>query len=295
MIERVRPGVVRIKTNLGSGSGVIYSKSDDGSALVLTNYHVIEDASLVDVVVDDATTYRSTVRGADADRDLAILSICCGEFTTVALATGDDIATGSEIIVMGYPLGISGLATVSRGIVSALRYESDTDRWVVQTDASINPGNSGGPMLAMSGEFVGIATYKILASRGGIVVEGVGFAVSDKTLRERLPTLETGQVLVKLKPVVPTATPPPRRFKLTINGSEISVDSAFVTVGGGSVKVVPPPDFDGAYAAGTVVNLWAYNNNPRAGGSFSGVDKVDPKGVGSVIMQSDRSIEIFFY
>ena len=55
MIERVRPGVVRIRTNLGSGSGVIYSKSADGSALVLTNYHVIEDASSVDVVVDDST------------------------------------------------------------------------------------------------------------------------------------------------------------------------------------------------------------------------------------------------
>lgn len=287
--------MVRIRTNLGSGSGVIYSKSADGSALVLTNYHVIEGASAVDVVVDDSTTYRSTLRGTDPERDLAILNICCSDFTTVALAMGDDIPTGSEIIVMGYPLGISGLATVSRGIVSALRYESDTDRWVVQTDASINPGNSGGPMLALSGEFVGIATYKILASRGGIAVEGVGFAVSDKTLRERLPILTSGQASVKLKPLTPTATPPPRRFKLTINGSDISEDNELVTVSGGSVKVVPPPDFDGAYAAGTVVNLWAYNNNPRAGGYFNGVDNVDPKGVGAVVMNSDRSIEIVFY
>jgi S1-C subfamily serine protease len=226
---------------------------------------------------------------------LAILSICCADFTTVTLATGDDIPTGSEIIVMGYPLGIAGLATVSRGIVSAVRYESDTDRWVVQTDASINPGNSGGPMLAMSGEFVGIATYKIIASRGGIAVEGVGFAVSDKTLREQLPILSSGQVSVKLKPLAPTATPPPRRFKLSLNGTEISEDSSLVILGGGSVKVVPTPDFDGAYPAGTVVNLWVYNNNPRSGASFRGVDNLDPKGVASVIMYSDRAVEIFFY
>jgi S1-C subfamily serine protease len=295
MIERVRPGVVRINTNLGSGSGVIYSKSSDGSALVLTNYHVIEDARFVDVVVDDSVTYRSTLLGADADRDLAVLSICCRDFTTVALSSGGDVPSGAEIIVMGYPLGISGLATVSRGIVSAVRYESDTDRWVVQTDASINPGNSGGPMLSMSGEFVGIATYKILSSSGGIAVEGVGFAVSDITLRQQLPALASGSALVSVAPRTPTATTSPRRFPLSINGTEVSGESSLVTLGNGSIKVVPAPDPDGTYPAGTVVNLWAYNNNPRAGGAFNGVDNVDPKGVGAVIMNADRSVNISFY
>ena len=245
----------------------------------------------MDVVVDDSVTYRSTLRGTDADRDLAVLSICCRDFTTLELSSGGDVPSGAEIIVMGYPLGISVLATVSRGIVSAVRYESETDRWVVQTDASINPGNSGGPMLSMSGEFVGIATYKILSSSGGIAVEGVGFAVSDITLRQQLPSLASGRALVSVAPRTPTATPSPRRFKLSINGTDVSGESSLVTLGNGSIKVVPAPDPDGTYAAGTVVSLWAYNNNSRGGGSFNGVDSVDPKGVGAVIMNADRSVD----
>ena len=295
MIERVRPGVVRINTNIGSGSGVIFSKSADGSGLVLTNYHVIEGASTVDVVVGDSKLYRSTIRGVDVERDLAVLSICCEEFTVVALAESGSVPTGAEVVVMGYPLGIAGLATVSRGIVSAVRYESDMDRWVIQTDASINPGNSGGPMLSMSGEFVGIATYKIISSKGGVAVEGVGFAVSGQTLREQLPAIVSGNSLAVLARSTPTPTPAPRRFKLSVNGTEVSADDTVIGLSGGSVKVSPLPDFDGSYAAGTVVSIWAYNNNPRAGGSFNGTDNVDPKGVGSVVMNGDRSIEVAFF
>jgi hypothetical protein len=80
-----------------------------------------------------------------------------------------------------------------------------------------------------------------------------------------------------------------------VNGTEVSGESELITLGSGSIKVVPAPDADGTYAAGTVVNLWAYNNNPRGGGSFNGVDSVDPKGVGAVIMNADRSVDIFFY
>ena len=295
MIERVRPGVVRIKTNLGSGSGVIYSKSADGSALVLTNYHVIESAASVDVVVGDSKLYRSTILGVDVVRDLAVLSICCGDFTVVTLAKGGGIPTGAEVVVMGYPLGIAGLATVSRGIVSAVRYESDMDRWVIQTDASINPGNSGGPMLSMSGEFVGIATYKIVKSKGGIAVEGVGFAVAATTLRDQLPVIVSGNSLAVLARATPTPPPAPKRFKLSVNGTEVSEDDTVIALTGGSVKVSPLPDFDGSYPAGTVVNVWVYNNNPRAGTAVGGADKIDPKGIASVIMNADRSIEVFFF
>lgn len=249
----------------------------------------------MDVVVEDSATYRSTIRGVDADRDLAVLSICCKDFKAVALAPGDGIPTGAEVVVMGYPLGISGLATVSRGIVSAVRYESDMDRWVIQTDASINPGNSGGPMLSMSGEFVGIATYKIIRSKGGLAVEGVGFAVAGQTLRVQLPDLASGQVFVAATPNNPTPTPVPERFKLSVNGTDVSIDHTVISLSGGSVKVFPLPDPDGSYAAGTVVNIWAYNDNPRSGGSFSGTDNVDPNGVGSVLMNNHRFVDVVFF
>ena len=259
MIERVRPGIVRVKTDIGSGSGVIYSKAADGSAFVLTNHHVIEDTTSVDVVVGDSTTYESTLHGFDVARDLAVLRICCADFTTVALAQ-DEIPTGSEIVVIGYPLGIKGLATVSRGIVSAVRFESGIDRWVIQTDASINPGNSGGPMLSTSGEFVGIATYKVLSSRGGVAVEGVGFAVSNKTLLAQLPTLVSDTALM-LPTQVPTPTPVPARFKLTINDVQVD-EEGFLLFAAATVTVVPPADADGKYKASSIVELTVALFNP---------------------------------
>ena len=149
--------------------------------------------------------------------------------------------------------------------------------------------------MSMSGEFVGIATYKIISSKGGIAVEGVGFAVAAKTLREQLPALATGNSLAVLARATPTPPPAPRRFKPSVNGTEVSEDDTVIALNGGSVKVSPLPDLDGSYPEGTIVSIWAYNNNPRAGGSFDGTDNVDPKGVGSVVMNSDRFINVYFF
>lgn len=162
MVERVRSGVVRIKTNLGSGSGIIFELGEsDGSALVLVNQHVIQGASRVDVIVNDSTTYPGNIRGVDTARDLAVLRICCGEgFKVLPFGDASKLKAGEELIAIGYPLDFEDEATVTSGIVSAVRYESDTDRWVIQTDTALNPGNSGGPLLILSGEVVGINTYK---------------------------------------------------------------------------------------------------------------------------------------
>ena len=164
MVERVRSGVVRIKTNLGSGSGIIFELGEsDGSALVLVNQHVIQGASRVDVIVNDSTTYPGNIRGVDTARDLAVLRICCGKgFKVLPFGDASKLKAGEELIAIGYPLDFEDEATVTSGIVSAVRYESDTDRWVIQTDTALNPGNSGGPLLILSGEVVGINTYKFL-------------------------------------------------------------------------------------------------------------------------------------
>ena len=256
----------------------------------------------MDVVVEDSSIYRATLRGVDTLRDLAVLEICCGDFTTVGLATEEDVTIGAEIVVIGYALAIAGPATVTTGIVSALRYEHNTRRWVIQTDASINPGNSGGPMLSLSGKVVGIATHKTFFSSDGRAVEGVGFAVAGRTLQEQLPVLTSGRAFVLPTPAysvptptpsAPIPTPAPARFRLRING--IVVIGPLFGMGRGSVKVVPPPESDGTYQANTVVNLWLYNNNPRDGAGVSGVDSVDPNGIATVVMNRDRSIQLAFY
>ena len=106
------------------------------------------------------------------------------------------------MVAIGYALGLSGQATITRGIVSARRYNSLRQRDVIQTDAAINPGNSGGPMLSLSGEILGINTFRIDEAESGRIAEGLGFAISEETVRGRIPALKAGS---------PSPTPTPTR------------------------------------------------------------------------------------
>ena len=133
------------------GSGIIFEAAEGGTGLVLTNYHVVEDSYRIDVLVDDSRTFRANVVGFDQRRDLAVLEMCCDEFAALELSATAGISAGSEVVAIGYALGLTGNATVTRGIVSAVRYHTGMRAWVIQTDASINPGNSGGPPAAAHG------------------------------------------------------------------------------------------------------------------------------------------------
>ena len=208
MLESIRSGVVRIQTESRVGSGAIFEVSSDDSALLLTNYHVIERATTVDVIVGDSRTYSGMVLGTDQLRDLAVVRICCGEFEALELGQASKLRVGSEIVAVGYALGYSGSATVTRGIVSAFRYDDDKQRSVIQIDAPINPGNSGGPLFTLSGEIVGINTFKQEYTTGGRPTEGLGFAISEITIRKLLPNLKEGEKLVGPAPT-PRATPVP--------------------------------------------------------------------------------------
>ena len=143
--------------------------------------------------------------GYDAYRDLAVLEICCGSFRPLSLNGSQVIKTGLDVVAIGYPLGISGSATVTRGIVSAYRYDDDYQSWVVQTDAPINPGNSGGPLLLSNGELIGINTF-IIREDYGISIDGLGFAISRQSIRGVLDELKQG-ARVDLPSPSPTPTP----------------------------------------------------------------------------------------
>ncbi|MBM3957399.1 MAG: trypsin-like peptidase domain-containing protein, partial [Gemmatimonadetes bacterium] len=204
VIDRARAGVVRIETGEGSGSGVIIETGSDGSALVITNAHVVGSSSAVQVIVLDVDRYRATVVGADSELDLALLRICCGDFTPLPLASSL-VREGTPVLAMGYPLGLEGPAIVTSGIVSARRWDFAHGRWEIQTDAALNPGNSGGPLLDMAGRVVGINTSILRATSLG-VVEGFGFAVGATTVVGALPSLRAGVIVGA---PTPTPTQPP--------------------------------------------------------------------------------------
>ena len=207
MVRRVRPSVVRIaRGQFRLGTGVIF-EVDQQTAYILTNYHVVENNARLRVTVEDTHTYDASVVGFNAVRDLAVVSICCGSFTALTLGDASALEVGDEVVAIGYALGIEGPATVTRGIISAVRFSSGLDAEVIQTDAPINPGNSGGPLLSLDGEVLGINTFK--AAELG--VEGLGFAISVVTVQQTLPALRSGQTLPTPLPTAgPAATPTAR-------------------------------------------------------------------------------------
>lgn len=168
---------------MGLGSGVIVKPS----GLILTNNHVVENASRIQVSLgsdNDKKKLNARIIGADAKTDLALIQLEGKSYNlpTLTLGNSDDIKVGDWAIAMGSPFGLR--QSVTFGIISAKGRAQmgilDTEDFI-QTDASINPGNSGGPLLNASGEVVGINTA-IFSQDGSNV--GIGFAVPAKIARE---------------------------------------------------------------------------------------------------------------
>lgn len=194
IVELVRPSVVKIETNLGMGSGVIFETvNSTNEGLILTNYHVIEGSTTIGVVVEDSTTYSAVITGVDQIKDIAVLTICCSsDFKSLDFGNSLELLPGADVTIMGYPLGQFDNASISKGIVSTIAFEDGPKRWVIHTDAAMNPGNSGGPLLSSDGDILGIATYGVRKSREGVSVEGFGFAIAEETITDILANLKSG-------------------------------------------------------------------------------------------------------
>jgi serine protease Do len=158
------------------GSGVLV----DGKGFILTNDHVIDQASKIQVALDgDPNHYNARVVGADKDTDLAVIKIEADhDLPTAKLGNSDGVQVGDWVLAFGSPFGLN--STVTAGIVSAKDRSNVGHQFqrFIQTDAAINPGNSGGPLVSMSGAVIGINTAIYTGSRG---FEGVGFALPSNT------------------------------------------------------------------------------------------------------------------
>jgi serine protease Do len=158
------------------GSGVILDKS----GYILTNNHVVDQASRIQVTLNgDTTKYSAKVIGTDEDTDLAVIKVDAGkELPFAKLGNSDGVQVGDWVLAIGSPFGLN--ATVTAGIISAKDRSGMGKQFqrFLQTDAAINPGNSGGPLVDMAGQVIGINTAIMTGSRG---YEGVGFAMPSTT------------------------------------------------------------------------------------------------------------------
>ncbi|WP_036817432.1 S1C family serine protease [Pontibacillus yanchengensis] len=184
------------KSQAGTGSGVIYKK-ENGSAYVVTNNHVIENAASIEVILSGGKKVEAELVGRDPFTDLAVLKMDGKNVENVAeFGSSKDLKVGETAIAIGNPLGMKFAGSVTKGIVSGLDRSMPVDinkdgkvDWqtdVLQTDAAINPGNSGGALINLSGEVIGINSMKIAKEE----VEGLGFSIPTSTAKPIIKDLE---------------------------------------------------------------------------------------------------------
>jgi serine protease Do len=178
----------------GVGSGVIFRTQDDGG-FILTNHHVIKNASRITAVLDDGREIPASLVGFDARTDVAVIRIQAPDLVTAPLGDSDQVRVGDWAIAIGSPFGLEQTVTV--GIISAKGRQSVTDTGFqdfLQTDAAINGGNSGGPLLNRRGQVIGINTAIATQSGGN---EGIGYAIPVNLARDVAEQLIAGRKVTR--------------------------------------------------------------------------------------------------
>jgi serine protease Do len=166
------------------GSGFII----DPNGLILTNYHVVDDAEKITVRLSDGREFSGKTVGKDPKTDIALVKISAENLPVAPLGDSDRLEVGEWVVAIGNPFGLD--STVTSGIVSAKDRQIGAGPYdhFIQTDASINPGNSGGPLINLRGEVVGIDAAIFSQSGGNI---GIGFAIPINLVKDLLPQLKS--------------------------------------------------------------------------------------------------------
>lgn len=196
----------RQRREASAGSGVIV-QADDGTGVIVTNYHVVKGADEIQVSLVDGRTFEAKLVGKDPQVDIAVLKIKADKLHALPISDSDKLKVGDFVVAIGNPFALG--QTITTGVVSALGrsglgiegYEN-----FIQTDASINPGNSGGALVNLNGQLVGINTA-IIAPGGGNV--GIGFAIPANMMRNVADQIlangkvTRGQIGVTIQDVTP--------------------------------------------------------------------------------------------
>ncbi len=179
--EKVGPSVASIscvhQNGTGTGTGIVMSR--DG--YIITNYHVIEDAQRIYVLLEKDVSYGAELVGGDETTDIAVLKVEAQDLIPAEFGDSNVLRVGDPVVAIGDPLGTELRGTMTDGIVSAINRDlnlSGRKMTLIQTNAALNSGNSGGPLINCYGQVIGINTMKMSSfSSASATVEGLGFAI----------------------------------------------------------------------------------------------------------------------
>ncbi|MEX1308016.1 MAG: trypsin-like peptidase domain-containing protein, partial [Eubacteriales bacterium] len=178
------------------GSGFIF----DSDGYILTNHHVVKDATELSIMMSDGTEYPAETIGSDSFNDIAVLKINAPDLSMIPIGDSDKVQVGEMAIAIGNPLGEDLSGSVTVGYISAVNRRVQSNAYL-QTDAAINPGNSGGPLLNINGEVIGINALKSTLAgydERGIAIssEGIGFAIPiNRAIDVAHQLMDTGTVV----------------------------------------------------------------------------------------------------
>lgn len=218
IVEQAKPSIVAVTTVIettsqdffgrtysqegaGAGSGIIFSE-ENGIMYIVTNYHVIENATEVSVTFNDETNALATIKGYDESEDIAVLAVDMSQLSEdtknsvkiAVLGDSDQLKEGEGAIAIGNALGYG--QSVTTGTISAVNREiqmTDGTKIMIQTDAAINEGNSGGALLNTKGEVIGINSAKLY----GTTIEGMGYAIPINSALETINDIMSGKIVNK--------------------------------------------------------------------------------------------------
>ena len=181
IVKDVSPKVVQIETPVDLGSGVVFDAHGD----VVTNAHVVGDASRFVVTLASGERHTGRLVGRDVGQDLAVIRIQGAHTDPATFANSAQVEVGDLTLAIGDPLGLR--SSVTQGIVSAVgrrvpETNSVTLSSVIQTSAAINPGNSGGALVDLEGHVIGIPTLAAIDPEMGVAAPGIGFAIDSNTV-----------------------------------------------------------------------------------------------------------------
>jgi putative serine protease PepD len=199
IVKAVSPAVVQVRTSVALGSGVVFDARGD----VVTNAHVVDNATRFLVTLASGDSHPATLVGRDTAVDLAVIRITGARPRPATFADSSRVEVGDLTLAIGNPLGLR--SSVTEGIVSAVgRSVPETNAVtlssVIQTSAAINPGNSGGALVDLSGQVIGIPTLAAVDPEMGAEAPGIGFAIASNTVRRtaiRLASSLTAQGATK--------------------------------------------------------------------------------------------------